>query len=99
MSHRAKSTTSIAIIELHDFLNRMLVDSPQWGRADQPQPDNHGNGAGRGNGTWPRNNGCGNGGNGNGGKQPRLYETADGPKDNNKGKNMGNDKGKLRNEW
>jgi hypothetical protein len=90
MSHRAKSVAPLTIVELQNFLNRVVVDSPHLGLADRSQDDTDGNGVvGRGNGKRQRNN-SGNG-NGHKGKKLRPDKPGADPKSSTRGK--GKDKG------
>jgi hypothetical protein len=78
MSHRVKSPTPSIIVELQNFLNRLVVGSPHLGRVDKFKPVyNHGNGASRWNGNCPRYNGVGKCGNGKPRKRPRPSEPED----------------------
>jgi hypothetical protein len=84
MPHRAKSATPLISVELQNYLNRLVVDSPHLGRADSCRDGIDGNGAGRGNDKRPRNN-SGNG-NGHGSEKPRPDRPESGPKDKTRGK-------------
>jgi hypothetical protein len=100
-AHRAKLPTPITMVELQNYLNRLVVDSLDMGHADPAQRGNPSNGVGQSNGKRPRNNRGSNGGNGNGGKRLRLDEREDESQDEDKIKgtkrgNMG--KGKQRSE-
>jgi hypothetical protein len=92
MSHRAKSVTPSSTIELHNVLNRLVIDSPHMGRAEQSQDDTAGNGDGHRSDKRPRNNGVND--NGNGGKKSRPDKPKDGPKVTTRGKGKG--KGNMR---
>jgi hypothetical protein len=92
MTHRAKSDALLTNAQLQNFLNRLVVDSPHFGRADQSQDESSSNGARRGSGKRPLRNGENN--NGNGGKKPRPDELEDGPMKKKKGKGRGKGKGK-----
>jgi hypothetical protein len=88
----AKSDTLLTNAKLSNFLNRLVVVSPNFGRADQSQDETSSNGAGRGSGKHPLRSGGNN--NGNGGKKPRPDELEDGPMEKRKGKGRGKGKGK-----
>jgi hypothetical protein len=77
MSPRTKSVTPFTTVELQNFLNRLVVDSPHFGRAQHPQDAIVGNGNCRGSRKRPINNGGGNG-TGNGSKKLHPAEHDDG---------------------
>jgi ribosomal silencing factor RsfS len=56
MSHKANAFSHLTIVELQNFLNRLVVYSPHSGRHESSLDDNTGNGARRGNGKRAMNN-------------------------------------------
>jgi hypothetical protein len=56
VAHLAKSVTPLTIVELHNLINRLVVDAPHMGLVDQTQDGTFGNRAGRSNEKHPRKN-------------------------------------------
>jgi hypothetical protein len=83
------------MVEMHNFLDRLVPGSPRMGRAEYSQDDSSGISDGRGNGKRPMSNGGGNG-NGSGGKKFHPDKPWDGYKDKSKGSRGGKGKGKMR---